>query len=637
MKHALPLLAATIALTSICACSNSSGSGIELSFQGDSLAVIKATKPAKYLLLPIQESSSQAEVLLSTGSADDTWMDVRLATDEVQYYVPFELKEGAQVLIRKQPSQDAVCWANISTSDEFDTTNIEEYRPVYHHTPLYGWMNDANGLVYKDGEWHLYFQYNPYGSVWGNMHWGHSVSRDLVHWEHLAPAIARDNIGHIFSGSTVVDKNNTAGFGEGAIIAYYTSHNEAKDNIHVEMQSMAYSTDNGRTFTKYEGNPVLWSNKGLENDPKRSAGLRDFRDPKLFWYEPLSSWYMIVSSDKEMRFYTSKDLKDWSFVSAFGEGYGFAPNQFECPDFFPLTVQTPSGPVEKWVMIVNINPGCLFGGSATEYFVGSFDGREFKCESAPETYKFIDFGKDHYATVTFSNAPDSRVIGVPWMSNWEYANTVPTRQYRSANALPREFSLFQVGGETYMAATPVAEVKKLVSASKTEAGFVLEGEKKIEKLSESNSSAYRLEFDIIPATGAQNVDFDLVNPDGERAKFILDLKGGRFIFDRTEAGKHEIVCSLNERETDDHRKTISYNYKDDWALGTWAPLSLCKGDGSYHIDIFVDKCSVEAFVDGGRIAMTNLVFPSSAFNALEFKAAGDNAIVSDITISELLK
>ena len=300
-----------------------------------------------------------------------------LATDSVEYYVPFALPQGAAeaVVVVKNVAADALCWDSIKVADTFDTTNRDKFRPVYHHTPLYGWMNDANGLVYKDGEYHLYFQYNPYGSVWGNMHWGHSVSKDLVHWEHLDPAIARDTLGHIFSGSAIVDKHNSAGYGENTMVAFYTSASDKNGQI----QCMAYSTDNGRTYTKYGNNPILTP----------FDGLKDFRDPKVFWYEPDQKWVMVVSADKEMRFYSSRNLKDWEFMSGFGEGYGVQPSQFECPDFIQLPVDGDKNRM-KWALIVNINPGCMFGGSATQYFIGDFDGKEFKCDTKPEVTKWLD-------------------------------------------------------------------------------------------------------------------------------------------------------------------------------------------------------------------------------------------------------
>ena len=265
------LLAAIMMMAS---CSGNK-SEIKINRTTDSLLTINIQHPQALLLIPIQENAPEAQMRLNTGAPTDTWMDVRLAVDRIDYYVPFALTDSthpanhAVVEVKKQPKSTAKCWDNLKTADTFDTSNTDQYRPVYHHTPAYGWMNDANGLVYKDGEWHLYFQYNPYASVWGNMHWGHSVSKDLVHWQRLQPAIERDTLGHIFSGSAVVDHNNSAGFGKDAIIAYYTSHLEdgSRPRELIEQQCMAYSTDNGRTFTKYSGNPVLNSYQGLENDP----------------------------------------------------------------------------------------------------------------------------------------------------------------------------------------------------------------------------------------------------------------------------------------------------------------------------------------------------------------------------------
>ena len=321
--------------------------------KGDT-TIIKVENPTKYLILPIEEERPEAQLQLYTGKATDTWMDVRLAVGKTDYCVPFALTQGKEAVVKIVGlPKDAVALKEMKLSDTFDTTNTDYYRPVYHHTPLYGWMNDANGLTYKDGEYHLYFQYNPYGSKWGNMHWGHSVSRDLVHWDHLDPAIARDPMGHIFSGSTIVDTRNSAGFGKNAIIAYYTSHS-MRNGKQVQVQCMAYSKDNGRTFIKYKGNPVVTPFDGLEN----------FRDPKIFWYEPTKSWYMIVSADKNMRFYQSKNLKKWTYVSQWGEGFGAQPNQFECPDFFPLAVDgDPAN--KKNVMIVNVNPGFVFARSSS--------------------------------------------------------------------------------------------------------------------------------------------------------------------------------------------------------------------------------------------------------------------------------
>ena len=620
MKKIINHLAVAMAAVSFTACQPQK-SGLTFEHQGDTLTIVHITNPSKYLILPIQESCNEGKVKLDTGSPADMAMDVRLAVDSVEYYVPFALSQGVKeaVVTIGRVAANAVCWDNISLADTFDTSNTDYYRPEYHHTPLYGWMNDANGLVYKDGEYHLYFQYNPYGSKWGNMHWGHSVSKDLVHWEHLDPAIARDTLGHIFSGSTVIDKNNSAGYGKDAMIAFYTS---ASDE-HGQIQCMAYSNDNGRTYTKYEKNPILTP----------FDGLKDFRDPKVFWYEPAQKWYMIVSADKNMRFYSSTDLKQWEYLSQFGEGYGVQPNQFECPDFIQLPVDGNKDNM-KWVMIVNINPGCPFGGSATEYFIGDFDGKEFKCDTDKSVTKWLDFGKDHYATVCFSNTGD-RIIAVPWMSNWQYANVTPIRQYRGANALPRELSLYTKNGEIYMAANVVKETEALRKSTRNIESLSVEGETVIDSITDGLNSGVELEMDIVPGK-AQTVGFDIMNAKGEKTKIYLDLKSGRAVMDRTESG----LIAFGEKaephfkENHDRRKTESINYINDFALGTWAPLSLCEGK-SYHLNVFVDKCSVELFVDGGRIAMTNLVFPTEVYNSLRFYTEGGKAEVKNLSIHKL--
>lgn len=622
MKTTIVSLAAGVLASMAMTACQSQKNNLAFEHQGDTLTIVRIAAPSAYLLLPIQESCGESKVKLETGSPADVAMDIRLADDAIDYYVPFRLPQGKDVTISiRNTAADALCWDSIKLADTFDTTNTDYYRPVYHHTPLYGWMNDPNGMVYKDGEYHLYFQHNPYGSKWGNMHWGHSVSKDLIHWEHLDPAIARDTLGHIFSGSTVIDHNNSAGYGKDAMIALYTSASDERGQI----QSMAYSTDNGRTFTKYENNPVLTP----------FDGLKDFRDPKVFWYEPDQKWIMIVSADKNMRFYSSSDLKSWEYMSQFGEGYGVQPNQFECPDFIQLPVDGNKNNM-KWVMLVNINPGCMFGGSATMYFVGDFDGKEFKCDSKPEVTKWLDYGKDHYAAVCISNTGE-RSIAIPWMSNWQYANITPIKQYRGANGLPRELSLYTKDGQVYMAANAVKETEGLRKDTRAVDNFEVKGEYVIDEIVPNTDSAYEVEMDITPGA-SQTVGFDLQNEKGEKAKIYLDMKAGKLVMDRTESGIVDLgelsEYNVHEKETDDHRKTLSVNYRNDFSLGTWAPLNLCEGK-TYHLDIFVDKCSVEIFVDGGRIAMTNLVFPTAPYNTLRFHAEGGSAKVDNMKIHKL--
>jgi fructan beta-fructosidase len=604
---------------------------MNIEHKGDT-TIIKVENPTKYLLLPIQEEKDEAQVLLDTGSKDDTWMDVRLAQNGSDYYVPFALGKGKTATVKILGlKKDALALNLLKLSNTFDTTNTDYYRPSYHFTPLYGWMNDPNGMVYKDGEYHLYFQYNPYGSKWGNMHWGHAVSKDLVHWEHLDPAIARDPVGHIFSGSSVIDKKNTAGFGKDAIIAIYTNNSVNHD----EVQCIAYSNDNGRTFTKYEGNPVLTP----------FDGLKDFRDPKVFWYEKGKCWYMIVSADKEMRLYKSKNLKKWNYVSAFGKGIGQQPCQYECPDFFQLPVNGDKKKM-KWVMTMNINPGCWFGGSATEYFVGDFDGKKFTCPDANEV-KWLDWGKDHYATVTFSNTGD-RVLGITWMSNWQYANLTPFKQNRGANGLPRELKLYEKNGKYYISEDVAPEVYALRKDTKNVADASVAGEKMLAGVAANMEGAFEIEADVTPdANGIAGIEIS--NNKRERTLIYFDMKQGKVVMDRTESGltdfgkqavPHDIELAWDKQLAAEGKQpariTNSINYKNDFALATWAPLSLCEdGRKTYHVDIFVDKSSVELFVDGGRIAMTNLVFPVAPYENVKLYTQGGKAEFKNLKVHKL--
>ena len=375
---------------------------------GDNHAMQPVTVDQKYLLLPVQEKEEFANVRVIADNQQVQNFNVRLAVDKVDYYVPLDIRRFGkkQVLLdinfhgdRRTTGaiKDFACWKEMKQTEAYDATNREKFRPQYHHSPAYGWMNDPNGMFYKDGEFHLYYQFNPYGSQWENMTWGHSTTKDLIHWEAQPIAIEPDAIGSIFSGSCVVDKNNTSGFGKGTIVAFYTSAGQH------QTQSMAYSTDNGKTFKKYENNPILTSD------------IPDFRDPKVFWNPEIQKWNLILAAGQEMRIYSSPNLKDWTYESSFGKEYGNHDGVWECPDLMKLQVRGTDK--QKWMLICNINPGGPFGGSATQYFVGEFDGHKFTCDTKPEVTKWMDYGKDHYATVTFDNAPDGRKIAIAWMSN----------------------------------------------------------------------------------------------------------------------------------------------------------------------------------------------------------------------------
>ena len=291
---------------------------------GDGQSIVQIDEQKKYLLLPVEEVSPEAKLYMIADNDVVRNMNVRLAINKVDYFVPVDLTgfENKHLSFNFQLIPDsAICWKEMKLSDEFDTSNREAFRPVYHFTPAYGWMNDPNGMVYKDGVYHLFYQHNPYGSMWGNMHWGHATSTDLVNWKHQGDAISPDALGTIFSGSCVVDKDNTAGFGAGAIVAFYTS---ASDR---QVQSMAYSLDNGKTFKKYARNPILTSTQ------------RDFRDPKVIWHEDTKKWIMILAVGQEMQIYSSSDLKDWTLESKFGEGQGAHGGVWECPDLIELPIE----------------------------------------------------------------------------------------------------------------------------------------------------------------------------------------------------------------------------------------------------------------------------------------------------------
>lgn len=440
----------------------------------------------------------------------------------------------------------------------------EPFRSVYHHTPEAHWMNDPNGMFYDEATqlWHLYFQYYPDGTVWGPMHWGHSVSKDLIHWDYLPVALYPDSVGMVFSGSCVIDRANTSGFGENAVVAIYTS--AAKE----QTQSIAYSLD-GTTFTKYEGNPVL------------TGDIADFRDPKVFWDEQAGRWTMVLACQQEVRFYGSADLKHWELVSRFGAEYGGHGGVWECPDLVQMG--------DKWILLLNINPGGPFGGSATQYFVGNWDGQTFTCEDAPEETKWLDYGKDHYATVTWHNAPDNRIVAIGWMSNWQYATIVPTVAFRSQNTVARDLSLYKDdAGETRVRVMPSPESLAIKGKPAKQLGDI---------------AIVELEL-----CGRQGSVITLSNDQGEKVTMTLDVEAETFTMDRTEAGD----CSFSA----------------DFAAATAAPLFV-KQD-TYKVILFIDHCSIEAFDANGYWAMTNLVFPSAPYNHIDVQ--GGSAKIYDIKL-----
>ncbi len=552
-----------------------------------------------YLLLPIQDDAPEGKIcVVKDNEQKGTLMNVRLARERVDSYVPFALSayKGQHISIEIQGvPETALCWKELKLSGSFDMANKESFRPVYHHTPAYGWMNDPNGMFYKDGVYHLYFQYNPYGSVWGNMHWGHSTSTDLMHWKFEGCAIVPDAWGAIFSGSCVVDHENTAGFGKEAVVAFYTSAKSTPWGD-IQMQSMAYSLDNGKTFTKYEGNPILTSSE------------KDFRDPKVFWYAPGKHWVMILAVGQHMEIYSSVNLKEWKKESEFGAMQGAHGGVWECPDLVEIPVEGTRE--KKWVLICNLNPGGPFGGSAAQYFVGSFDGKKFVNESPTQT-KWMDWGKDNYATVTWNNAPDGHCIALGWMSNWQYANNVPTRQYRSANTLARDLTLYREGQELYLKSTPSSEVKKARGKKVSIPSFKVSEKHEMVNLFEEKQGAYEVEI-VIQNAGASKIAFCLLNDKGEKVSMYYDLNRKQFVMDRSESGK--------------------VDFSKDFPAVTVAPVNV---DKELTLRLFVDRSSIEAFGEDGKFVMTNLVFPSQPYVKMCFEADKNGYAVKSLNVYKL--
>lgn len=554
----------------------------------------------KFLLLPVQDDAPEGKVNIVVNNEGQLAqsMNIRLARERVDSYVPLDLSayvnQKVSIDIAGMPSS-SLCWKELKMSDSFDMTNKEMFRPVYHHTPAYGWMNDPNGMFYKDGVYHLYFQWNPYGSVWANMHWGHSTSTDLMHWNFEGSAVVPDAWGAIFSGSCVVDHNNTAGFGKDAVIAFYTSA-KASPWGDVQSQSMAYSLDNGKTFVKYEGNPILTSSE------------KDFRDPKVFWYAPGKHWVMMLAVGQHMEIYSSVNLKEWKKESEFGAMQGAHGGVWECPDLVEIPVEGTRE--KKWVLICNLNPGGPFGGSAAQYFVGSFDGKKFVNESPTQT-KWMDWGKDNYATVTWNNAPDGRCIALGWMSNWQYANNVPTRQYRSANTLARDLTLYREGQELYLKSTPSVEVKKARGKKVSIPSFRVSEKHEIVNLFEDNQGAYEVEI-LIQNAGASKIAFCLLNEKGEKVSMYYDLNRKQFVMDRSESG--------------------TVDFSKDFPAVTVAPANV---DKELMLRLFVDRSSIEAFGEDGKFVMTNLVFPSQPYVKMCFEADKNGYAVKTLNVYKL--
>jgi len=490
----------------------------------------------------------------------------------------------------------------LAQSTNPDALYDETYRPQYHFTPAKNWMNDPNGPIYYKGEYHLFYQYNPFGNEWGHMSWGHAVSRDLVHWEHLPVAIPEENGIMIFSGSTVVDWHNSSGFCKEAnaaepscLVAIYTGHTQT-----LQTQNLAYSNDWGRTWTKYEGNPVL------------DLHMQDFRDPKVFWHEPSHTWVMVAALPTlhKVRFFGSTDLKHWSALSDFGPAGGTA-GVWECPDLFPLPVEGEAGQ-SRWVLSINVNPGGLMGGSADQYFVGQFDGTTFVNANPAEQVLWADYGKDFYASTSFSDIPatDGRRIWLGWLLNWEYAGKVPTSPWCGVQSIPRVLSLIRFPEGIRLVQSPVKELEVL-----------------------RRNHVSLGEMDIAAANGALLAK----RVHGDALEIIADLDSSNSAEAgiRVRKGKDEattIGVDWAKQEVFVDRTRSGDTAFDPKFPGRHAGPLLPVGGERVKLHIFVDRSSVEVFVNNGATVISDAIFPSRDSQGIELYSSGGQARIVKLEV-----
>jgi fructan beta-fructosidase len=476
--------------------------------------------------------------------------------------------------------------------------SVEQHRPQFHFTPKTGWMNDPNGMVYFKGEYHLFYQYYPDSTVWGPMHWGHAVSKDMIRWEHLPIALFPDKLGYIFSGSAVVDVNNTSGFGENnepPLVAIYTYHDmagEKSGRTDFQTQGIAFSLDKGRTWTKYADNPVI-----------KNQGSKDFRDPKVAWHDASNQWIMTLAVADHVEFYASKDLKNWSKTGEFGKTDGSHSGVWECPDLFPLKVD---GATEKWILIVNIGNGSPNGGSGTQYFVGQFDGETFKNDNKPDDFLWLDYGRDNYAGVTWSNAPDNRRILLGWMSNWQYAQVVPTQTWRSAMTLPRELGLKNTGKGVRLTQKIVKEAFILRGPSRVMAAQNISSNGNVNVKPLGKCHELSLTFDVSKTT-AGDYGVILSNTQGESVIIGYEKATNHFYIDRTHSGK----MAFEKGFTGKH----------------YAPR-LTK-DKLLKMTIYIDVASVELVADDGATVMSDVFFPNENFNQIGLFSKNGGAYLTE--------
>lgn len=489
--------------------------------------------------------------------------------------------------------------SSLSENNKIDDFYTEKYRPQFHYTPESNWMNDPNGMVYYDGEYHLFYQHHPDGLKWGPMHWGHAVSKDMINWEHLPIALYPDENGMIFSGSIVVDWKDSSGFfnGDSGLVAIFTHHDEA-ENQH---QSIAYSIDKGRTWVKYDGNPVI-----------PNPNIKDFRDPKVFWHKSTEKWVMVLAAGQQIMLYNSINLKNWEYMSEFGFNEGAHGGVWECPDLFELPVDGNPNHT-KWVLQVDLGDGSIAGGSGGQYFIGHFDGKSFENESAPSAIQWVDYGADFYAAQSFSDIPetDGRRIWMAWMSNWKYANELPTYPWRSAMTIPREVELQTTPEQRIqLIQKPVKELQNLRGKHRN---WIYENVLPDTNLLSGISGDLLeivVEFEI---DTAREFGFRVRKGKGQETVIGYDVENEVIFVDRTKSGE----SSFSELFAKRHQ-------------GRLKPVN-----NKIQMTILLDTSSLELFANKGQLVITDLIFPNEEGKKLELYSKDGQVKVVSLDIYEL--
>ncbi|MEM8889243.1 MAG: glycoside hydrolase family 32 protein, partial [Bacteroidota bacterium] len=463
------------------------------------------------------------------------------------------------------------------------------------------------GMVYDRGVYHLFYQHYPHDVVWGPMHWGHALSKDLIHWEHRPIALQPDEKGYIFSGCAVADVNNSSGLGTEEnypLVALFTYHDEQAKQTGAksfQSQALAYSLDQGESWEKYLGNPVLVE-----------ESLIDFRDPKVFWHQGIEQWVMILACGDHIRVYHSSNLIEWKYVSSFGEGMGSHAGVWECPDLFELKVK--GSEHSKWVMLVSLVKGGPNGGSATQYFIGDFDGFTFTNDGTNEEIRWIDYGTDNYAGVSWSNAPSAKgeKVFIAWMNNWDYATATPTISWRGAMTLPRATFLIEVDEQIYLGMKPHDHMLEL-----REEELML-----ARTYPKHTSLAYTADISKTPL-------LELMMNSWEEGIASCEMKFsneiGECLTIQIERSRNELLLDRGKMQNEELGNLFNPVLK--------APL--IGAAAKEGIRIFLDTSSVEVFSCGGAINMTAQIFPKESFNKMELSFQGSELPEVDLSLYKL--